>query len=401
MVSEGFSGNALTVVYEVIKKYSVYDEDDTPPVEAVVSGFSGIDAAGWAAKRLGIKPALAMDGWDESIKTIDANLPGRHEKVWFGDDDKGSVENVLGMIHEETTDKDGYAAHFSPPCDKLSRANQFKDRNDNAATGMEMIDFTSKVFDGLRSSEQPPAMLSMEQTPEARKYILDDSYGLNQNLSNDFKTMVRNSPNLESGQFGSPTFRERLWSVRGSEATPTHSKDNYASINDFFPYMQEEWERSGAKTGNTGKTRGRAAELQHLREQGKVDQRAFDMLSEPTISAGGSVNPGKGGAPWNDDKKGYAWNHIPPTSRPMPAVTHHRPALSHTRHLTPQEVLQIQGWTKEESEAFKWPQARGETYKLPSGNPRNIIDTQLGNTMSPNIYQNLLENIGRGQKELF
>ena len=397
MVSEGFSDRAITIAFEVLKEYSVYD--DEPPVEGLVSGFSGLGAPETAAMRLGVKPVLSMDGWDESINTLNANYPGRHEQVWFGDGDKGSLENVLGMIHDETTNLDSWALHMSPPCDDLSRANQ-KAQVD-AKEGMKMIDFTGQMFDTVRDWENAPSMMSMEQTPEARKYILDDSLGLNTNLSEQFKAMVRNSPDLEAAQFGAPTFRNRLWSVEGTQAMPTHTKDNYRAVTDILPNLKQEWEESGPVAGKTGKTRGRSAEIDHLRQLGKVGQGAYDMLSKPTLSMGGSINPGRRGAPWNDKKQGYAWKHIHDIDRPVPSITHHRPALTHTRYLTRPEALQIQGFTPSEAEKFRFPQKDNATWQVTPNKKQNIIDTQIGNTLSPNIYENLLRNVGRGQKRLW
>lgn len=399
MVSEGFSDKAFTVAFELLK-YSVYD-DDEPPVEGLVSGFSGLGAPEVAAKRLGVKPVLSMDGWDESIRTLQANNPGsRHEQVWFGDEASGgSMEDVLGMIHDETSDLESWALHMSPPCDDLSRANQ-KAQVD-ATEGMKMIDFTGQMFDTVRDWENAPSMMSMEQTPEARKYILDDKLGLNQNLSEQFKAMVRNSPDLEAAQFGAPTFRNRLWSVEGTQAMPTHTKDQYRAVTDLLPNLTQEWEESAPVAGKFGRTQGRIGEIEHLRQLGKVGQGAYDMLSKPTLSMGGSINPGKRGSPWNDKKQGYAWKHVHDIDRPVPSITHHRPALTQTRYLSRPEALQIQGFTPEEANNFKFPQKDNATWAVTPNKKQNIIDTQIGNTLSPNIYENLLRNVGRGQQKLW
>ena len=117
---------------------------------------------------------------------------------------------------------------------------------------------------------------------------------------------------------------------------------------------------------------------------------AFNMLAEPTLSMVGSVNPGRRGAPWNDEKQGFAWKHIHPTRRAVPSVTHHRPALTHTRKLSRPEVMQIQGWTPEEAKRFIFPQRDNQGYQHTENTRQNIIDTQLGNTLNPNIMENIL-----------
>ena len=110
---------------------------------------------------------------------------------------------------------------------------------------------------------------------------------------------------------------------------------------------------------------------------------------------GGSINPGRGGSPWNDEKRGFAWKHINPLSGPSESVTHHRPALTHVRKLTRPEVMQIQGWTPEEAKAFNFPQRDNQGFQVnpPKKKRQNIIDTQLGNTLNPNIMENIFRNV--------
>ena len=194
--------------------------------------------------------------------------------------------------------------------------------------------------------------------------------------------------------FGSPTVRQRMYAVEGTEATPQiRGRQNYRSIDDHFPNFRSEWEES----------EDRPAQMANLVSRGKVGQKAFDALSEPTISLGGGINPGAEGSPWNDNKKGRAWKHITPTSRALHGITHHRPALSQTRQLSRPEVLEIQGWTPEEAKGFTFPQKDNQGYQINPLKPKrqNIIDTQLGNTLNPNIMENLFRNVGRGQKRLF
>ncbi len=322
-----------------------------PLFERLVSTFSGMGAPETAAMRVGAKPTLSIDGWDESIRTLNENYPGEHKQIWMGGEG-GSVEDVLGHIHDATTGADSWAYHGSPPCTDISSANP----NCDPDKAMEMMRFNDALMSGMRAMENPPSLMTTEQAKEMRPLLLGGDHGLSQ----EFMDAVRSSPTLESGMFGSPTVRQRMYAVEGSKATPQITgRDNYRSINDLFPDMAGEWEESV----------DRPAQLAHLARLGKVGQDAFNMLAEPTLSMVGSVNPGRRGAPWNDDKQGFAWKHIHPTRRAVPSVTHHRPALTHTRKLSRPEVMQIQGWTPEEAKRFIFPQRDNQdinTQKTPA-----------------------------------
>jgi site-specific DNA-cytosine methylase len=362
--------------WNAILKYSIYeDKPDDAPFERLVSTFSGMGAPETAAMRVGAKPALSIDGWDESIRTLNENYPGEHKQIWMGGEG-GSVEDVLGHIHDATTGADSWAYHGSPPCTDISSANP----NCDPDKAMEMMRFNDALMSGMRAMENPPSLMTTEQAKEMRPLLLGGDHGLSQ----EFMDAVRSSPTLESGMFGSPTVRERMYAIEGSMATPQiRGRDNYRSINDMFPDMAGEWEES----------ENRPAQLAHLARLGKVGQDAFNMLAEPTLSMVGSVNPGKEGAPWNDEKQGFAWKHIHPTRRAVPSVTHHRPALTHTRKLSRPEVMQIQGWTPEEAKGFNFPQKDNQGYQHTEKTRQNIIDTQLGNTLNPNIMENIFRNV--------
>ena len=365
------SEDAFEVGWNAILKYS---EDDAP-FERLVSTFSGMGAPETAAMRVGAKPALSIDGWDESIRTLNENYPGEHKQIWMGGEG-GSVEDVLGHIHDATTGADSWAYHGSPPCTDISSANP----NCDPDKAMEMMRFNDALMSGMRGMENPPSLMTTEQAKEMRPLLLEGNHGLSQ----EFMDAVRSSPLLESGMFGSPSIRQRMYAVEGAKATPQITgRGNYRSINDLFPDMAGEWEES----------ENRPAQLAHLARLGKVGQKAFNMLAEPTISMGGSINPGKGGAPWTDEKQAFAWKHIHPTRRAVPSVTHHRPALTHVRKLTRPEVMQIQGWTPEEAKAFNFPQRDNQGYQHTENTRQNIIDTQLGNTLNPNIMENIFRNV--------
>jgi len=86
-----------------------------------------------------------------------------------------------------------------------------------------------------------------------------------------------------------------------------------------------------------------------------------------------------------------AFKHLSRLDKPIPGLRHHGAVLTNTRMLTPEEMLQIQGWTGPEAKAFNFPQRLNETYDANAGTgkrkrPVNVIRTQIGNTLSPNIY---------------
>tara|TARA_R100000152_G_C6759281_1_gene183218 strand:- start:124 stop:1488 length:1365 start_codon:yes stop_codon:yes gene_type:complete len=369
------SSDAFEAGWDAILKYSMYeDKPDDAPFEGLVTLFSGMGAPETAAMRVGANPVLAMDGWDESIRTLNENLPGKHIQQWFSPE---TLDDTLGHIHDATTGLDSWALHQSPSCKKIARSNQSKDVDVSGA--MEGMRFADDIMSEVMGWENAPVVMSVEQSPEILKPLLRDK-----NISQEFKTMARESPLLESGMFGSPTVRQRMYAVHGSKATPQiMGRGNYRSINDHFPYMQQEWEEGD-----------RQAQIDYLLQQGNAPN-AMDLLSVPTLSMGGSINPGRGGSPWNDEKRGFAWKHINPLSGPSESVTHHRPALTHVRKLTRPEVMQIQGWTPEEAKAFNFPQRDNQGFQVnpPKKKRQNIIDTQLGNTLNPNIMENIFRNV--------
>ena len=248
---------------------------------------------------------------------------------------------------------------------------------------MQMMYYNDALMAGMREMENPPVVMTTEQAKEMRPLLLNNDFG----LSPEFMQAVRTSPNLEGGMFGSPTVRQRMFAVEGSKATPQiRGRDNYRSINDFFPYMQQEWEES----------ENRPMQLEHLARLGNVGRKAFNALAEPTINLAGQINPGKGGASWLDDgKQARAWKHLSPTRRAMAGITSsNRPALTHVRYLTRPEALISMGWTPDEAKKFKFPQRDNQGYQHTPKTRRNIIDQQIGNSLNPNIMENIFRNVG-------
>jgi len=387
------SDDPFEVGWGLILKYSVYDDlPDDAPVGGLVTTHSGIGAPEVAAKRVGTKPLLSMDGWDQSIRTLDANHPGKHLQQWFSPE---TLQDTLGHIHDATTGGDSWAFHASPLCAKIARSNLHGTTDPHGA--MEGMRFVGDIMDNIREWENPPSMMTVEQSPDVIPYMLDARRRANQGISEDFKSMVRNNPTLTSSMFGSPTTRRRMWAAEGTKATPTHTDQEYLSINDLLPGLAQEWHDSETKD----------AELEHLRQSGRVGAEGMKYLSEaPSLAFLESINPGKERAVWNDDKKSMAFKHLSRLDKPIPGLRHHGAVLTNTRMLTPEEMLQIQGWTGPEAKAFNFPQRLNETYDANAGTgkrkrPVNVIRTQIGNTLSPNIYENLLRNVGLGQQRLY
>ena len=179
------SKQALEAGWGLISKYSAYDgPPDDAPFEDLVTTFSGMGAPETAAMRVGAKPALSMDGWDESIRTLQENYPGKHKQTWFGGED-GSVEDVLGDIHDATSGSDSWAYHASPPCGKISRANE-KGKADPSGA-MEMMRFNDDIMSNIREWENPPSMMSVEQSPDIIPYLTGKKPGFNQGISQEWK----------------------------------------------------------------------------------------------------------------------------------------------------------------------------------------------------------------------
>jgi site-specific DNA-cytosine methylase len=345
--------------------------------EVLVEGYAGIGGMAEGAKRLGIPTALAMDSWEPALAVHAINHPDthHHDKVRFGHGSKGSIEEVAHRI-EEAVDGQTYHLHGSPPCPLFTSANPLSDPK----AGMEQeggAGWWFKLIDRLKQGRNPPLSDSTENAPEMRPAILRDP------SLPAYLHEAAAMPLLSGAEFGAPQTRSRTVLGEGWEAQPTHSKDNFLSIEDVLPHLRGEWE------DNLPSIQEKVA---GLAENNQIGLRGSKMFSEPTLSFGGAINPGSGGAKWNrlndlEGTPGFSFGHTTPITNPAHGITHHRPALTHTRTLTVPEVLQLHGFPDDYDLS---PGKGSHRLNTPARTRRPNIDTMLGNVLLPGVAEGVL-----------
>lgn len=333
------------------------------------AGMGGVEEGG---KRAGLPTFYSADMWEPAMRVNEANHPEAvHDLVEFGSGKRGSIPEVAKRILGAADDR-AYHFHGSPPCNDLSRANPNRKICD-ALNKPGGIVWWYNLLNHLQGSDNPPVSWSMEETQDAPKAI-----GSSPRLNPQFKNLASSMPNLRAAQFGAPQIRNRAFmGMHGDEpweATPTHDKSNFVSIADALPHLVGEWEANEAY---------RTGELDRLTREGRIGSEAREFLSQPTLAYLGSINPGGRSATWREgvphNRASYAFQHLTPLDRPSAAIRHHGAALTHTRPLTPQEVLTLHGFRSD--------------YDLSGAGTKKDLNTMLGNVVSPAVMEGVLRGI--------
>jgi len=333
------------------------------------AGMGGVEEGG---KRAGLPTFYSADMWEPAMRVNAANHPeGFHDLVEFGSGEYGSIPAVAGRILDAAQDRN-YHFHGSPPCQNLSRANPNRNIS-HALNNPGGIVWWYDLLNHLQASDNPPVSWSMEETQDAPRAIAQSP-----RLNAQFKNLASTMPNLRASQFGAPQIRTRSFmGMHGDEpweATPTHTRGNEVSVADALPYLVDEWEDSEAHRTN---------ELNRLTREGRIGSEAREFLSQPTLAYLGSINPGGRSAKWLEgvpqNRASYAFRHLSPLDRPSQAIRHHGAALTHTRALTPQEVLTLHGFRSD--------------YDLSGAGSKGDLNTMLGNVVSPAVMEGVLRGI--------
>ena len=376
------------------KHSAIFDQEEDPRVLAEL--YAGIGGASHAAHQLGMPTAFSADAWDATTKVRQANMPeGEHTTLRFGDGDEGTHEAVEERIHDAVQGRK-YHLHGSPPCQNITHANPAEKMDPKK--GMEQVNWYLDLVDRMKGSSHPPDSWSMEQVPSVRG-LIQQKDPLHWDQPRDYvQEALGRTKNVTGKQFGAPQVRERTVFGEGWEFPQnTHHQGNYRSINDVLPHLAQEWKDNQDIV---------KPKVQSLKDKGTIGRTAEEMLSNPSLSLVGAVNPGsrkKQPSRWTDDPphRSRGWANVVPLDRPSPAITHHTPALTHVRGLNSPEILDLHGFDP----SMDLSAGAGRFYptktKEEGGTSRANIPTMLGNVFLPPVANQMFRGIGRGQKRLF
>lgn len=336
------------------RAWTIVKAVDYPEVLAVThAGMGGVEQGG---KLAGIPTAYSGEMWRPALKVNAANHPeGVHDLVEFGKGEYGSVPAVAGRILDAVAGRK-YHLHGSPPCKDFSRANPTRKHD------MSQIIWWYNLLNHLKSGDHPPVSWSMEEVRDVLKPIRESPH-----LSARFKSVASKMPILSAREFGAPQHRNRAFFGEGWEAEPTHSKEDFRSISDVLPHLADEWIAAEAN---------RQSQIEHLQSGGRIGSEALDFLSKPSLALSGAVNPGKISAKWPEgvpqNKASFGFQHLVPLDRQSHSITHHPPALTHTRFLDPKEVLEMMRFPKD--------------YDISQAGSRADLHEMLGNAVVPPVF---------------
>ena len=155
--------------------------------------------------------AVAVDEWDEALQNHEHNHPGTPTlKMRLG---QHSIEYTAQILKRFLDCFHGEEIHLhihgSPPCQALSNAS-----NTNAGEGMNLVNWFLELVAFMK-----PDSWSMENVlPVASRLPEEVPY-------------VR----VNSADFGVPQVRKRIYAGEGWTLTPSHSKEEWLSVNDVLP----------------------------------------------------------------------------------------------------------------------------------------------------------------------
>lgn len=204
------------------------------PLVEVVDLFCGGGGFSTGAIAADAKVVLAIDNWQPALEIHHANHPNTKSlNLELG----GSIPELAVFIREHLTPGAHFHLHGSPPCQALSQASASVDAED----GMLLVNWFIDLVHYMK-----PDSWSMENVVPVAKKLDKHRPGT---------PYVK----LNSADFGVPQTRRRVFAGEGWTATPTHTKDEWVSVVEALPDLQEE--------------------LQFFKEYIKVDTERFKWVS--------------------------------------------------------------------------------------------------------------------------
>jgi site-specific DNA-cytosine methylase len=186
------------------------------PLVEVVDLFCGGGGFTEGAIRAGAKVVLAVDCWEPALEVHHANHPDvPTENLMLG----GSIVETAIFIRKRLSPGAHFHLHGSPPCQKLSNAS-----SGDPEEGMVLVNWFIDLV----------------------RYMKPDSWSM-ENVVPVGKKIDKHRPNtpyvkLNSADFGVPQTRNRIFAGEGWKATPTHAKEEWVSVLEALPHLEEELE---------------------------------------------------------------------------------------------------------------------------------------------------------------
>ena len=185
----------------------------------VVDLFCGVGGFTQGAIDAGAEVILSVDAWDEACEVHRANHPDTRidcielgNPLWY--------KWLLSFL-EPYRGTHQIHLHGSPPCQALSNAS-----SRNPEEGMPLVIW----FLNLVKSVQPDSW-SMENVVPVRKRLPEGT-----------PSVV-----LNSAYYGVPQTRSRCYAGSGWVAQPTHSKEEWVSVIQALPHLQDELYPDGSR----------------------------------------------------------------------------------------------------------------------------------------------------------
>jgi len=214
----------------------------------IVDLFCGCGGFSEGARASGHEVILAIDNWDDALKTHEYNHPHTtHIKMELG----GDLEDCRALILKHVG-KRKWHLHGSPPCQSLSVANRTQG---SVSKGMRLVNW---YFDLVHLCR--PDSWSMEQVITAKKYIRPLGHIIN------------------TANYGVPQTRKRLFVGEGWE-NPCHI--GVVSLVEKLPHLETEGDLiKGYK--NTVSVRKPDGSHSHNRKI--MGMEGFKTIQEPTYT---------------------------------------------------------------------------------------------------------------------
>lgn len=218
----------------------------------VVDLFCGCGGFSTGASKAGHDVVLAIDNWDDALRTHALNHPNAtHINMELG----GDLNLCKNLIMKHINRKHHWHMHGSPPCQSLSVANR---THNNSAKGMKLVHW---YLDLVKLCK--PNSWSMEQVIAAEKYIKPLGY----------QTHIINTKDYEI-----PQTRKRLYTGEGWDKPIELGQ---VSLSEKLPHLSKEGDliKGYKNTVSVRDTNGN-----HSYNRKIIGLEGFKSIHEPTYT---------------------------------------------------------------------------------------------------------------------